>query len=251
MSSKLCSARCAEQLAVALVEPAQQRHPEALARERQRETRPERVVEQLAHLPLLHRDEDAVGVEHELLRRRLHGELDRALHDLGEPRVRLQPRNVQRLLARDLDPVEKLRHGALLDRFLAERGQHVRDVVHERRVRADDEHAAQLLAVRVEEPRRAVQPDGGLAGARAALHDERAVGIGGDQPVLVRLDRRDDVAHPPLAAALELLEQEVRHRCALDDGAVERLVGDVDDAPAVRAVAAPLGDALRIGRVAV
>ena len=145
--------------------------------------------------------------------------------------------------------VEKLRDRALLDRLLAERGQHVRDVVHERRVRADDEHAAQLLAVRVEKPRRAVQPDGRLAGAGAALDDERAVGLGGDQPVLVGLDRRDDVAHPPLAAALELLEQEVGDRGALDRGAVERLVGDVDDAPPVGAVAAALRDA-RAGRPA-
>ena len=82
----------------------------------------------------------------------------------------------------------------------------------------------------------------------SSLHDERAVRVGGDQPVLVGLDRRHDVAHPPLAAALELLEQEVRHRGALDDGAVERLVGDVDDAPPVRAVAAPLRDALWVGR---
>jgi hypothetical protein len=51
-----------------------------------------------------------------------------------------------------------------------------------------------------------------------------------------------------LPAALELLEQEVRHRCAFDDGAVERLVGDIDDAAPVRAIAAPLGDALRVGR---
>ncbi len=93
----------------------------------------------------------------------------------------------------------------------------------------DDEHAAQLLAVRVEEPRGAVQPDRRLPGARAALHDERALGLGRDQPVLVGLDRRDDVAHAPLAAALELFEQEVRDARALDRGAVERLVGDVGD----------------------
>jgi hypothetical protein len=82
----------------------------------------------------------------------------------------------------------------------------VRHVVHEGRVRPDDEHAAQPLAVRVEEPGRAVQPDRGLAGAGPALHDERALWLGCDQPVLVRLDRGDDVAHSHVAAALELLE---------------------------------------------
>ena len=123
----------------------------------------------------------------------------------------------------------------------------MRDVVHERRVRPDDEHAPQLLAMRIEEPRRAMQADRGLPRTGAALHDERAVRLRRDQPVLIRLDRRDDVAHPSLTPAVELLEQEVRHRRTLDRGAVERLVGDVDDPPPVRAVSPPLRHALRIG----
>src|SRR5579859_3420987 len=143
---------------------------------------------------------------------------------------------------------EQLRHGALLDRLLAERGQHVRDVVHEGRVRADDEHAPQLLAVREEKPRRTVQADGGLARSRSALDDERAVGLGGDEPVLVGLDRRDDVAHPAFAAAVELLEQEVGDGCAVDRGAVQRLVGDVEQPAPLGAVAAAHGDALRLLR---
>jgi hypothetical protein len=136
----------------------------------------------------------------------------------------------------------------LLNGLLAKRGQHMRDVVHERRIRTDDEDAAQLLAVRVEKPRRAMEPDRCLAGAGPALHDERAVGVGGDQPVLIRLDRRHDVAHPPFAAAFELFEQEVRDSCAFDNRTVEGFVGDVDDAATVRAIAAPLRDSLRVGR---
>jgi hypothetical protein len=38
------------------------------------------------------------------------------------------------------------------------------------------------------------------------LDDERRLGVTRDQPVLVGLDRRDDVAHVRLAAALELVE---------------------------------------------
>ena len=244
------AAQCAraEQLAVALVEAPQQRHAEALARGRQRETGAERVGEQRVHLALPHGDEDAVGVEHELLRGGPHGQLDGAPHDLGEPRVRLQPRDVGSVLPPGLDPVEELRDGALLDRLVADGRQHVRHVVHERRVRADDEHAPQLLAVGVEEPGGAVEADGGLAGAGAALDDERALGLGGDQPVLVGLDRRHDVAHPAFAAAVELLEQEVGDGGAVDGGAVERLVRDVRQPPALGAVAAPLRDALRVGR---
>jgi hypothetical protein len=237
----------AEQLAVALVEAAKQRHPETFARRRQRRAAAQRLVEQRLHLPLLHRHEDAVGKEDELLRRRLHGQLDRALHDLAQPRVRLEPRHVRGLLTRHLDAVQQLRDGALLDRFLAERRQHVRDVVHERRVRPDDEHPAQPLPMHVEKPRRTVKPDGGLPRAGPALHDERSLRLGRDQPVLVRLDGRDDVAHSALAPPLELLEQEVRDARAFERGAVERLVGDVEDATALRPVAAPLRHPLRVG----
>ena len=47
-----------------------------------------------------------------------------------------------------LDAVDELADRALLDRVLAERRQHVRDVLHERAVRPDDEHAAPLRAAR-------------------------------------------------------------------------------------------------------
>src|SRR5947207_9517489 len=83
--------------------------------------------------------------------------------------------------------------------------------------------------MRVEKPRRAMQPDRGLAGAGTALDHEYAVRVAGDQPVLVRLDRRDDVAHTNVACTFELFEQDVRD--AVDDvarGTVERLVVEVD-----------------------
>jgi hypothetical protein len=133
--------------------------------------------------------------------------------------------------------IRVLPDGTLLDCALAERRQYVRDVLHERAVRPDDEHAStrHRVAVAVEQERRSVQPDRRLAGARAALDDERRRRIGGDQPVLVGLNRRDDVAHVLLAAALELLEQEVADSGAVDDRAVERLVGDVDEVTAVGA----------------
>ena len=64
------------------------------------------------------------------------------------------------------------------------------------------------------------------------------VGSARDQAVLVGLDRRDDVAHVRVAVALELLEQEVADGGAVDDRAVERLVGDVEQPPPVGAEAA-------------
>ena len=234
-----------EQLAVTLVEAAEDGHPEAVARETERRAGLERLLEQLRDVPLPHAHVDAVDERDQLLRRRHDRDLDRARHDLAQPRVALQPRDVGLLLARDFDPVHELGDRTLLDRLLAERRQDVRDVVHEGRVRADDEHAAQPLAVRVEEPRGAVQADRRLAGARPALHDERALGLGRDQPVLVGLDRGDDVAHAHVAAAFELLEQEVRDARALDRAPVERLVGDVGETPALGAEAASLLDAVR------
>src|SRR4051794_41733904 len=102
--------------------------------------------------------------------------------------------------------------------------------------------------MRVQEPRRAVQPDRRLAGSRTPLYDERAVGIGGDQAVLVGLDRRDDVAHPRVATAIELLQEEIGNARALDGTPVKRLVGDVEELAALRPEAAPLRDAVRILR---
>ena len=51
-----------------------------------------------------------------------------------------------------------------------------------------------------------------------------------------------------LAATLELLEQEVPDRCAVDDRAVQRLVGDPDHTPAFRAKPAAQRHAVRILR---
>ncbi len=85
------------------------------------------------------------------------------------------------------------------DAGLAEARQHLLDVAQEHRARADDEDAAagDPLPVRVEQVGRPVQRDSGLAGARAALDDEDAAERRPDDPVLLGLQGRDDVAHPP------------------------------------------------------
>ncbi len=54
-----------------------------------------------------------------------------------------------------------------------------------------------------------METDCGLPRSRSALDDERRLGLASDQPVLVGLDRRDDVAHAVVARAIELLEEEV------------------------------------------
>ena len=98
--------------------------------------------------------------------------------------------------------------------------------------------AGQPLAVGVEQVGGAVQGDGGLAGARAALDDQHAAGVGADDPVLLGLDGADDVGHPAGAGGVQRGQQ---HRLAGQAGPlrdvriveVEGLVGDADDgAPA-------------------
>ena len=100
--------------------------------------------------------------------------------------------------------------------------------------------------MRVEEERRAVQPDRGLSRARPSLDDQRRLRVPRDQVVLVGLDRRDDVAHPRVAGALELLEQEVVDRSgSVRERAVERLVADPGQRAALRAEATPQRHAVR------
>ena len=108
-------------------------------------------------------------------------------------------------------PRGELGDRGLLDVDLAEGGQHLLDVAQEGPVRADDEDAGagQLAGVRVEQVGRAVQADGGLAGAGRALHADR---LGQRRPhdvVLVGLDGGDDVAHRAAARSLDLLAEVV------------------------------------------
>ena len=92
-----------------------------------------------------------------------------------------------------------------------------------------------------------MEADGGLARARAALDDEEAFRLARDQAVLVGLDRRDDVAHVLVAAALELFEQDVGDAVHdLARGAVERLVVEVEQLRPVDAEAPAQRHALRI-----
>ncbi len=92
---------------------------------------------------------------------------------------------------------------------LAQRRQHLPDVAEEGGVGPHDQDGApgQLLAVRVQQIRRAVQRHDGLAGAGAALDDEHAAVRGADDPVLLGLDGLHDVVHPPGARGVQRREQ--------------------------------------------
>ena len=133
----------------------------------------------------------------------------------------------------------QVERGALLHAALAERRQHVADVVEEHLVRSDDQHAVaqEAPAMLEQQVRGAVQADRGLAGARPALHDEALVDRRADHDVLLRLDRGDDLAHRAGARRADLGEHRVRHARGRRGGVgiVERLVevrGDVAVQPA-------------------
>ena len=95
---------------------------------------------------------------------------------------------------------------ARLDALLAQAGQDVRDVGEVALVRADEQDAAAVPGqprVGVEQVRGPVQRDDGLPGAWAAVDDERAVGAGADDGVLVGLDGGEHVPHAGRAAAAQ------------------------------------------------
>ncbi len=161
-------------------------------------------------LELAHADADVLALELDiqLLRLGHEPELDRARDHLGKARIRLQACEGRRVAQRRRHAWDELGDRELRHAVLAERRQHVRDVLHEGAVRADDEHAAArvLLPLGVDQPRGAVEADRGLAGAGTALDHQRPLGRAGDQAVLVCLNRCDDVAHVRVSAALELIE---------------------------------------------
>ncbi len=96
-----------------------------------------------------------------------------------------------------------------------------------------------------------MQSHRGLAGARTALHDEALLQRRADDLVLLRLDRRDDVAHLAGAATLELREQRVGNAPtttrALGVRVGEVLVEEPDDLATIEREPAPLVDPHRVG----
>jgi hypothetical protein len=140
------------------------------------------------------------------LGRRPHRVVHGAIDDRGQPRIALEPSHIRRVRAPDREAGDQVVDRDLLDVDLPERRQQRTDVGQERAVGPDDQHpaAAQLLAVGVEQIRGTVQADRRLAGARRALDAHRLLQRGPDQHVLIRRDRRDDVAHRPDPGPLDL-----------------------------------------------
>ena len=106
--------------------------------------------------------------------------------------------------------------------------------------------------MRVKQVRRPVQRDHGLAGPRTALHHQHPGQSGPDDLVLLGLDRRDDLVHPPGAARAERRQQrrlaDQRAAFAVSQCfGVQEVVVDPDHGPAVQADVPPACDAERLG----
>ncbi len=105
-----------------------------------------------------------------------------------------------------------------------------------------------------------MQRDRRLAGAGAALNDERSAQVRADDTVLLRLDRRDDVVHPPRSLGSERREEgtlplhdlTVCHRRAaasarLEQRLVEHLVVDAQHLPLPHGQVTSRADPERLG----
>jgi hypothetical protein len=136
---------------------------------------------------------------------------------------------------------------------LAERGQHLPDVAEKGRIRSDDQYGAfgELFPVRVQQIGGPMEGDRGLARSRSALHDEDTALRGADDPVLLGLDGRHDVAHPPGAGAAQRGEQHLVGVVGLVAGAggvgeVHDLVVQRGDRPPLRGDVPPAAQSHRL-----
>jgi hypothetical protein len=131
----------------------------------------------------------------------LRGSSWRPSQHLDDAQSALDAGDVGRVDGRGVDAVAQPAGRREHHRGLPECGQDVGDITEEAGRRAHDQDTApgQPGAVRVQQVRHAVQRHRGLAGARAALHDDSAGQWHPDDPVLLGLDRGDDVAHPRAA----------------------------------------------------
>ena len=136
------------------------------------------------------------------------------------------------------------------DARLAERRQDLLDVAQEQTRGADEEdtRAFEALAVGVEQVRDAVEGDGRLAGAGAALDDQETLVGRANDAVLFRLDGGYDVAHAAVAGLAESVHEgalalEFESGCARG---VQQLVFEAGDAPVAGGNVAATHDAVRL-----
>jgi hypothetical protein len=174
----------------------------------------------------------------------------RTAQHLRHPHVALDLRRGPGIGGPDGNGGDQVGDGPLDHVGLAERGQDAPDVGEKRPVGADHQHAAAQhpARVRVEQVGHPVQPDRGLPGPRRTLHAQALVGAGPDDVVLVRLDRRHDVAHRARPRPLDLLDEDAADRARRPSRLGELLVLIGGELGAGEPEPAPPRQAHRVGR---
>ena len=106
------------------------------------------------------------------------------------------------------DTGDEVGDGAADHAGLAERGEHLIDVMQEACARADDQDAGigESATVRIQQICGAMQRDSGFAGSRSALNNDHTVERRADDAILFRLNGGDDIGH--LAGTLRVERRE-------------------------------------------
>ena len=145
----------------------------------------------------------------------------------------------------------ELERRSLLHTALAQRRQHVGDVIEEDLVRPDHQHtvAYQSSAMLEQQICGAVQADGGLAGTRPTLHHKALVERRANDHILFGLNRRHDLAHGTRARGADLGEHGVGNAATRSFvvGVVELLVEVGRELAIGHREAAAMGKAERVG----
>lgn len=139
------------------------------------------------------------------------------------------------------DAGNQIRDGTADHTRLTQRGEHLVDVMQERRAGADHQHSGTLqrATMRIQQVGRAMQRDRGLAGSRTALHHHRLVEVRTDDTVLLALDGGHDIGHFAGAFGVKRRKQStLAGQCAIGGRLadligmhVEHLILDADHFP--------------------
>ena len=181
------------------------------------------------------------------LGQRPHGFLD----DLRPRGQALDPRHGLVLATASVHAGHQVAQRHRDDTRLTERRQDLLDVAQEQSRGADekDTRAFEALAVGVEQVCDAVQRDSRLAGAGAALDDQKALVGRANDAVLLRLDGGDDITHSAVAGLAEGVHEGT---LALKfepgrAGGIQQLVFETCDASVTGGNVAAAHDTVRLG----
>ena len=184
------------------------------------------VAERLLDVGRQHGDVDAVDVHDRQIRGNALAVGHRVANRCHHTPVALDIGDLRRIHGGGDHAGNQIGDGTAHHTRLAKRRQYLIDVMQEGRARADDKHtgSGKRAAVRVQQVCGAMQCDGGLAGARAALHHYGTIERRTDDRVLLALNRGDDIGHLAGTTGTERSQQgALAGKCSGGGGLVDGL----------------------------